>query len=441
MDAVSLNPSAFETQEQERVLQQFLAVRAVSERLCGPLEKEDYLLQATASTSPAKWHLAHTSWFFETFLLKPFYVGYPVYHPKFEILFNSYYNGIGEQYSREQRSLLSRPTVDEVYAYRAHVNDAMQGLLDSPPAKCEQEIRQRVILGCHHEQQHQELFFTDLKYCWFKNPLLPVYCEREIPKTLSLAPVNWQDFSSGVRNFGHETAHEFCFDNELPVHPQYVPDFRIADRLVSNAEYAQFIDDDGYHRPDLWLADGWAALTAQSIGGKRPAPLYWVEDDNHWLEYTLHGLAQLDPNRPVAHLSAYEADAYARWAGARLPTEFEWETSVQYLPNKDGSCDLSSGQFMNTDVVHPVYSDTRQSTNNITGQLWQWTSSAYAAYPGFEAAKGAIGEYNGKFMANQLVLRGGSCVTSTDHYRHSYRNFFYPPDQWQFTGLRLAKDA
>lgn len=441
MDAVLLNPSSFELQDQEHLLQQFLAVREVSEQLCKPLQQEDYLLQAMASTSPAKWHLAHTTWFFETFLLKPYYSGYQVYHPKFEILFNSYYNGIGQQYSREQRGLLSRPTVEQVYAYRAHVDSAMRSLLDSPRAESAQEINERVMLGCHHEQQHQELFFTDLKYCWFQNPLLPVYSEQEIPKALPPGPIAWQSFSSGLRDFGYESTEGFCFDNELPRHPQYVPDFGIANRLVSNAEYAQFIADDGYQRPDLWLADGWAAIAEQSKHSTCLAPLYWIKDEDQWLEYTMHGLAKLDPNRPVAHLSAYEADAYARWAGARLPTEFEWETSVQQTPNKDDSSEEHVGQFMNTALVHPVYSDARQSTDNVTGQLWQWTSSAYAAYPGFKAAKGAIGEYNGKFMANQLVLRGGSCVTSADHYRHSYRNFFYPPDQWQFTGLRLAKDV
>jgi ergothioneine biosynthesis protein EgtB len=441
MDAVLLNPSSFEPQDQERLSQHFLAVREVSEQLCKPLEKEDYLLQAIASTSPTKWHLAHTTWFFETFLLKPYCSGYQVYHPKFEILFNSYYNGIGEQYNREQRGLLSRPTLEEVFAYRAHVNSAMRSLLDSTPTESAKEINDRVILGCHHEQQHQELFFTDLKYCWFQNPLLPVYAEQEIPIALALAPMTWKNFNSGSRDFGYDSQEGFCFDNELPRHPQYVPDFRIADRLVSNAEYAQFIDDNGYQRPDLWLADGWAAMAERSTHGTRPAPLYWVQDDKQWLEYTLHGLARLDPNRPVAHLSAYEADAYARWADARLPTEFEWETSVQEMPNKERASELNAGQFMDAALVHPVYSDARRSTENITGQLWQWTSSAYAPYPGFKAAKGAIGEYNGKFMANQLVLRGGSCVTSADHYRHSYRNFFYPPDQWQFTGLRLAKDA
>ena len=441
MDAVSLHPSSVEPQDHDRILQRFLAVRETSERLCEPLEREDYLLQAMASTSPAKWHLAHTTWFFETFLLKPFFDGYQIYHRAFETLFNSYYNGIGEQYARDQRGLLSRPTVDEVYAYRRHVNDAMRGLLESPSAESAREIYERVTLGCHHEQQHQELFFTDLKYCWSKNPLLPAYSTNAIPTGASLAPISWLDFNSGLREIGHNSTDEFCFDNELPRHPQYISDFQIADRLVSNGEYAQFMEDGGYQRPDLWLADGWAGLTQPSGGSKPLAPMYWLEEDNHWLEYTLHGLRELDPNSPVSHLSAYEADAYARWAGARLPTELEWEVSVQQLPSKNDGRETPEGQFLNTKLVHPVYSDLHQGSDNITGQLWQWTSSAYSAYPGFKSAKGAIGEYNGKFMANQLVLRGGSCVTSADHYRHSYRNFFYPPDQWQFTGLRLAKDA
>jgi ergothioneine biosynthesis protein EgtB len=392
----------------------FLSIRQHSEQLCSPLELEDYGLQAMASTSPAKWHLAHTTWFFETFILKPYSPGYQVFHPRFEYLFNSYYNTIGNQFPRDQRGLLSRPTVNEVYRYRRHVDEAICELLDAMPSLSAAEITTRLELGCHHEQQHQELFLTDLKYCWFQNPLYPAYNDR--PQSLSdpLRPINWQSFDGQLQQIGHDSENTFCFDNELPRHPQYVAGFRIADRLVSNGEFLEFMADGGYERPDLWLADGWAALTARATTSKQSlAPLYWLEQDGQWLEYTLDGLAELDPNRPASHLSAYEADAFARWMGCRLPTEFEWEVSSTADSNL---------------------------SEDVTGKLWQWTSSAYSPYPGFRAAGGALGEYNGKFMANQLVLRGGSVATSPGHYRHSYRNFFYPQDQWQFTGVRLAQD-
>lgn len=405
----------------------YQSIRRYSERICQPLSVEDYGLQAMDSTSPAKWHLAHTSWFFETFILKAHSPGYREFHPRFEHLFNSYYNAVGEQYPRGQRGLLSRPTVEEVYRYRQYVDQRMVELLDKLPDGEEgRSVLQLTELGCHHEQQHQELLFTDLKYCLFQNPLFPAYSQNLLPAAQAALPMQWQSFSGGLHHIGHDASGAFCFDNELPRHQQYVERFQIADRLVSNGEYLAFMADDGYLRAELWLADGWSALS--EINERERAPLYWVKQDGEWWEFSLHGLIPLDLNRPVAHLSAYEADAYARWCGCRLPTEFEWEVASSIeVPGAP-----STGEPEEI-AVHPNF----PSPVNC---LWQWTSSAYAPYPGFSPEDGAIGEYNGKFMANQLVLRGGSIVTSPGHYRHSYRNFFYPPDQWQFTGLRLARN-
>lgn len=413
-------------------LDMYVAVRGHSEMLCAPLEKEDYGLQAMASTSPAKWHLAHTTWFFETFILKPFYPDYQSPQPQFEYLFNSYYNGIGEQYPRHQRGLLSRPGVDEIMQYRKQVDECICALIENHESRFSSDIFNRLELGCHHEQQHQELFFTDLKYCWFQNPLAPAYTDSPMPGSPDLEPMGWQSFKAQLALIGHDAEHGFCFDNELPRHPHYVTDFRIADRLVSNGEFLEFILDDGYQRSELWLADGWSQLAEQKSGScLDPAPLYWTQRDGRWHEYTLYGLSELDYLRPVCHLSAYEADAYARWKNCRLPTEFEWELSMGNANQKNTAANCPDEQQIQ---IHPQSCD-------IVGNLWQWTGSAYSPYPGFKAAAGAIGEYNGKFMANQLVLRGGSVATSPGHYRHSYRNFFYPPDQWQFTGLRLAQDA
>jgi len=412
----------------------FQKVRAVSEWQCEPLIIEDYGLQAMAETSPAKWHLAHTTWFFETFLLKPHLKNYTPLNKQYEYLFNSYYNGVGAQYPRSQRGLLSRPSVDDVYAYRHYVNDAMLELL-SDESLCSDELINKVILGCHHEQQHQELFFTDLKYSWFQNPLYPVYTHQTENKYKKSNKTNtWIDIHSDLYEIGFKTAsttsltEQFCFDNELPQHKYYVNGVSISKYLVTNAEYLMFMADDGYKRSELWLSDAWAELQRTQ---KKHAPLYWVEQEGQWFEYSLQGLQSLNLEQPVSHISAYEADAFARWKECRLPTEFEWEAFSQLTGNNQ------SGQFLESELFHP---DEELSDAPVAmGKLWQWTSSAYSPYPGFKTAAGAIGEYNGKFMCNQLVLRGGSCVTSQNHYRHSYRNFFYPSDQWQFTGLRLAK--
>ncbi|MEP5568112.1 MAG: ergothioneine biosynthesis protein EgtB [Halioglobus sp.] len=417
--------------EHQPTLDQYLAVRGHSEILCEPLQAEDYGLQAMASTSPAKWHLAHTTWFFETFILKPFLSGYQPRQPQFEYLFNSYYNGIGEQFPRHKRGLLSRPSIEEVMQYRSQVDECIITLLESHESRFSRDILSRLRLGCHHEQQHQELFFTDLKYSWFQNPLAPAYIDGPMPESIDLEPIGWQNHEAQLAQIGHNHEGGFSFDNELPRHPHYVTDFSIADRLVSNGEFLEFILDEGYQRPELWLADGWTQLADRKAeSGRNPAPLYWIERDGRWYEYTLYGLSELDYQRPACHLSAYEADAYARWKNCRLPTEFEWELSMAGASHTRAKAQTTGEQ---TPAIHPDSCD-------VVGNLWQWTSSAYSPYPGFKAAAGAIGEYNGKFMANQLVLRGGSVVTSPGHYRHSYRNFFYPPDQWQFTGLRLAQD-
>jgi len=420
------------------IVENFQHVRRVSEWQCEPLQIDDYGLQAMAETSPAKWHLAHTTWFFETFLLKPYLPGYKPLNAQYEYLFNSYYNGVGAQYPRAQRGLLSRPGVEEVYAYRHHVNDAMLELL-SYDKLCTEELINKVILGCHHEQQHQELFFTDLKYCWFKNPLYPVYAhsvQGKIQTNKNNNQDNWLEINSGLYEVGlnksfststPSSLKNFSFDNEQPRHKQYLQDVSLSQHLVTNAEYLMFMADDGYSRSELWLSDAWAAL--QSSAPKH-SPLYWVEQDGQWYEYSLQGLQPLNLDQPVCHISAYEADAYARWKGCRLPTEFEWEIFASLH-------DEGAGQFLESELFHPGAEDTEAPV--AMGKLWQWTSSAYSPYPGYKSAEGAIGEYNGKFMCNQLVLRGGSCVTSKNHYRHSYRNFFYPPDRWQFSGLRLAK--
>ena len=432
------------------IIEKFQHVRKTSEWQCEPLLIEDYGLQAMPETSPAKWHLAHTSWFFETFLLKPHLKNYKPLNPQYEYIFNSYYNGIGAQYPRPQRGLLSRPSVEEVYAYRHYVNDAMLELL-SDHGLCTNEILNNVILGCHHEQQHQELFFTDLKYSWFQNPLYPVYAERShnkenkliqavptSPKNIYQFKNSWEEINPDLYEIGFNNKHSssllesFCFDNELPEHKHYIHEVSLSQHLVTNGDYLMFMEDDGYKRSELWLSDGWALLQSNH---RKHAPLYWVEQNGEWFEYSLLGLQVLNLQQPVCHISAYEADAYARWKGCRLPTEFEWEVFAKQISNTKEHNE--SGQFLESEMFHPAI----ELENNpaVMGTLWQWTSSAYSPYPGYKAAMGAVGEYNGKFMCNQLVLRGGSCVTSKNHYRPSYRNFFYPPDQWQFSGLRLAK--
>lgn len=406
----------------------YTATREQSVAFCAPLNTEDYGLQADAFASPPKWHLAHTTWFFETFLLKPFANGYRTPEPLYEVLFNSYYNGIGEQFPRPRRGLLSRPTVTEVLDYRRHVDEAMRSLLQNETHPERQKILARTQLGVEHERQHQELFFTDIKYSLAINPLMPSYGKPGPMEATATSPMKFLSYPGGITEIGFN-GDGFCFDNELPRHRVFLEPFELADRLVTNQEYQAFIDDGGYRRPELWLSDGWTTVAEQ---GWR-APLYWRERDGHPLEYTLGGLVESNPSAPVCHVSGYEADAYARWYGARLPTEQEWELAAAAAPAADAGVDDAH--------LHPQPAGAGGGLRQLYGQCWQWTGSAYSPYPGFTQADGAIGEYNGKFMSNQWVLRGGSCVTKADHVRATYRNFFYPPDRWQFSGIRLARTS
>lgn len=395
--------------------------------LCESLEIEDYGLQAMPEVSPPKWHLAHTGWFFETFILKPFAPCYRPFHPAYGYLFNSYYHGVGEQYPRARRGLLSRPTVREVRDYRAHVDAAMIGLLGQPDHAQRETILARCELGLHHEQQHQELLCTDIKFSFSFNPLYPALGQAP-PAVSSAGPraMVFTDFAAMDATIGHD-GDGFHFDNEAPVHRFHVPAFRLANRLVTNAEYLAFMADGGYTSPELWLADGWLWKEA----GAAAHPRYWVQQDGDWFEYTLYGLCPLDPDLPVSHVNYYEADACARWFGRRLPAEQEWEAACRQRQLAPEHADIA---------LHPRAAGDGDGPVQMFGSLWQWTRSSYAPYPGYRSAAGAIGEYNGKFMCNQYVLRGSSCVTPPGHARATYRNFFYPGDQWQFTGIRLADD-
>ncbi|MEE4277566.1 MAG: ergothioneine biosynthesis protein EgtB [Halieaceae bacterium] len=416
----------------DRLLTEFSATRERSVADCAPLALEDYTLQAAAFASPPKWHLAHTSWFFETFILKPLLPAYETAHPAFEVLFNSYYNGIGEQHPRDRRGLLSRPLLEEVMDYRRRIDTLMPELLVAAPPETADTVRERCILGIEHERQHQELFYTDIKYSLAANPTYPAFCsessatgEEDRSDRASQRALAWDGFEGGIIEQGF-AAGDFCFDNELPRHRVFIEPFELADRLVSNAEYQAFIDDGAYERPELWLADGWALL--QSEGWK--APLHWVDRGGEALEYTLYGLRRREDAAPVCHVSGYEAEAYARWAGARLPTEAEWEHAATTLAPPSRGRDHGLG-------LHPQAATG--ADRQYFGACWQWTRSAYEPYPGYRPSPGAIGEYNGKFMSNQWVLRGGSCVTWSSQARPSYRNFFYPGDRWQFSGIRLAR--
>ncbi|MGH8427996.1 MAG: ergothioneine biosynthesis protein EgtB [Gammaproteobacteria bacterium] len=401
----------------------FARVRAASVALIVGLVPEDTVVQTMADVSPTKWHLAHTTWFFEQFVLAPYVKNYRRFHDGYDYLFNSYYNLVGPMHRRPERGFLSRPTLAEVLAYRAHVDEAVTGLLGVRGEG--DEIATRVILGCHHEQQHQELIATDIKHVLAQNPLVPAWRELPLSGTAEPASLGWSEFNGGLIEIGY-AAEDFCFDNECPRHRVYLEPYALADRLVTNAEYRAFIADSGYTRPELWLSDGWTQV--QTEDWRRP--LYWMEDSTQ--AYTVGGMRALDPAEPVCHLSYYEADAYARWSGARLPTEAEWERAAVGIPVAGNLAD--AGRF------HPARA-SGNSPAQFFGDVWEWTASAYLPYPGYRAPMGAIGEYNGKFMSGQMVLRGGSCVTPDDHVRATYRNFFYPHQRWQFSGLRLARDA
>jgi len=410
--------------------ERYSEVRAATEALTSGLSAEDCQVQSMPDVSPAKWHLAHTTWFFETFLLLPLLEGYRPLDPAFAVLFNSYYVGVGERHPRPSRGLLTRPSLDEVHAYRRHVDAAMRRLMETV---AEPAWAWLVELGCQHEQQHQELILMDIQHVLSCNPLEPAY-RRPDPAGEPSAPLAWCDHPGGLCEIGHG-GDGFAFDNEGPRHRLWLEPFQLASRLSTCGEYLAFIQDGGYSRPELWLSEGWA--TVQREGWR--APLYWREEANveegggAMRLFTLHGERALEPAEPVAHLSFYEADAFARWSGRRLPTEAEWEVAVASTAAKAVSS-LSGPAF------HPRAAAPISGLQQISGELWQWTASAYGPYPRYRPAKGAIGEYNGKFMSGQMVLRGGSCLTPRGHVRASYRNFFAPSARWQMTGVRFAND-
>jgi ergothioneine biosynthesis protein EgtB len=424
------------------------------------------MVQSCPEASPVKWHLAHTSWFFETFVLREFAAGYQPFHPEFRWLFNSYYNSLGDMPEKKLRSSFSRPPLDVILAYRSHVDAAMIARMQHP---LEDEAARRIVLGLEHEQQHQELIATDIKHALFTNPLHPAYVEASSQRRNDTIapPLDWVDFSPGLTEIGLTldlaSTDTFAFDNETPRHPVYLAPYRLATRLVTCAEYLAFIDQNGYNRPELWLAEGWTTMRAEGW----QAPLYWQRDsstNSGWRIYTMHGFRSLDDlsETPVCHLSLFEADAYARWAGHRLPTEFEWEHAASQLgllckevdsrpalliyPNPESVKTLAvlpatTANLLETDHLHPAPAAALSGLQQMFGDVWEWTQSGYTGYPGYKPLPGALGEYNGKFMSSQVVLRGGSCVTPSTHIRATYRNFFGPATRWQFSGLRLAQDA
>ena len=447
------------TQTSSALQERYRQVRDFTRSICQPLQTEDYVIQTMPDVSPTRWHLAHTTWFFETFLLKPHVSGYQPFHAAFEYLFNSYYNAVGQQYPRAQRGLLSRPTVSEIWQYRDHVDHEVETVLAGKMLDSNSRLAEVVELGLQHEQQHQELMLTDIKHVLSCNPLRPCYGESGLDPALPTARI-WQDFPGGEFTFGFR-GDRFHFDNEGPAFRQILPNFQLQNRLVTNAEYLEFVRDGGYSRPELWLSMGWATVQEQAWS----APLYWVRQGKEWLQFTLHGLRELDLHEPVSHVSYFEADAMARWSDARLPTELEWEHAAAPLPvtgnfadtcrrfhpaspsPNDGSTPVD--KTAHADAARHVHSSSidlhaRRSAkegplHQVFGDLWEWTSSPYTAYPGYQPVPGALGEYNGKFMCNQFVLRGGSCGTPQSHIRPTYRNFFPPDARWQFTGIRLAR--
>ncbi len=415
----------------ETLLDRYKAVRAFSEKICEPLLPEDFVIQSMPDASPAKWHLAHTSWFYETFLLKPHQAEYHSPHPQYDFLFNSYYNTIGERHCRPKRGLISRPTVEDTYAYRAYVDEHMTLLLTEADGETLAVLEPLLTLGLHHEQQHQELMVTDIKHLFFDNPLCPVYLPRRDLPAAPVPALEWIGFDEGIQEIGW-AGEGFSFDNELPRHKEYLQPYALGSRLVTNGEYLKFIESGGYAQPEWWLSEGWNVV--QSAGWA--APLCWWDRKGEWMEFTLAGMAPLDLDAPACHVSYFEADAYARWAGARLATEAEWEAASVTVP--------LCGNFAESGRFHPAALSSGDAKagklSQMFGDVWEWTRSQYTPYPGYASPPGALGEYNGKFMCNQFVLRGGSCATSHSHMRSTYRNFFPPDARWQFTGIRLAKD-
>ena len=429
--ATAQKRSPAESSSAEKLLARFREVRNFSAKLAENLAPEDCVVQSMPEVSPTKWHLAHTTWFFETFILKKWVPGYRDAVPEYAYLFNSYYNAAGAMHRRDLRGLISRPTVEETKKFRASIDGDIVDLVSNADEKLFREIEPILTLGIHHEQQHQELLITDIKHVFAQNPLYPVFRKREKQnEKIDIEALKFVEFDEATVEIGHD-GKGFSYDNEGPRHRALVLPFSLADRLITNREYLEFIADNGYSRPEFWLSLGWTTVNEQNWR----APLYWIERDGEWWNFTLSGLRRVDPNEPVTHLSYFEADAYANWADARLPTEFEWERVAAKI-------DID-GNFVETERFHPeaLHQSPRDGQlAQMFGDVWEWTRSSYSPYPGYHAGPGALGEYNGKFMCNQYVLRGGSCATSQTHIRKTYRNFFQPDKRWQFTGIRLARD-
>ncbi|HUO59207.1 MAG TPA: ergothioneine biosynthesis protein EgtB [Candidatus Acidoferrales bacterium] len=401
----------------------YLQVRRATLQLTETLTADDMMVQAMPDASPTKWHLAHTTWFFETFLLSEFLANYHPFRPEFRQVFNSYYKQVGAHPVRMTRGNFSRPTLQEVLDYREHVDSCMLQLIE----RGEERVSDLIELGLNHEQQHQELIVTDILFAFWSQPLRPAYLEGAPPQNAAPHTLRFIDFPGGEISIGH-TGSSFCFDNETPRHRLLLEPYRLAARLVTNAEYLEFISDNGYRRPELWLSDGWDTACQQQWC----TPLYWEQREGQWFTFGAYGMRPLDPYAPVCHVSYYEADAFARWANARLPLEAEWEHAAASVPVE--------GNFVETRSCAPRSAGAQTGTipQQLFGDCWEWTASPYVGYPGFKPSPGALGEYNGKFMCNQFVLRGGSCATPQSHIRATYRNFFPPHSRWQFMGIRLA---
>lgn len=437
MDDVSASRSEIRSAEipkiqPRRLIQHFREVRDFSKQLCRTLEPEDYVVQSMPDVSPTKWHLAHTSWFFETFVLKVWMERYHSEVPEYAYLFNSYYNAAGDMHRRDLRGLISRPTVADTYRYRESIDQCVIQVLEDADDALFAKMEPVITLGVHHEQQHQELLLTDIKHVLAQNPLHPVFHHgAAIRETNRVAPQRFVEFDEETILVGHD-GRGFFYDNEGPQHRALVNAFSLSNRLITNGEYLAFMEAGGYAHPKFWLSLGWATVNEQ----RWKAPLYWAERDGTWWNFTLSGFRPINESEPVTHVSYFEADAYANWAGARLPTEFEWEHAVSGISIE--------GNFVDSQRFHPAPAMNRNDDGALLqmyGDAWEWTRSAYLPYPGYRAAPGALGEYNGKFMCNQMVLRGGSCATSLSHIRSTYRNFFQPEKRWQFTGIRLARDS
>jgi ergothioneine biosynthesis protein EgtB len=412
------------------ILERYRGVRAFTTALTADLASEDCVVQSMPDVSPTKWHMAHTTWFFETFILKKWIPRYQPEIPEYAYLFNSYYNAAGDMHRRDLRGLISRPTVEQTRAYRAGIDRHIENLIATADETVLNEIEPLIILGIHHEQQHQELLVTDIKHVFAQNPLYPVFREQKGHGARGTSSMNFVEFDEEIAEIGH-TGSGFSYDNEGPRHRALVPAFSLGSRPVTNGEFLEFIDAGGYRRAEFWLSLGWMTVNEQ----RWQAPLYWKQEDGRWLNFTLTGFRPVEESEPVTHVSYFEADAYAKWAGARLPTEFEWERAAGGEPVE--------GNFVENEYFHPQSAGNQKEPNDLSqifGDVWEWTRSAYSPYPGYKAEPGALGEYNGKFMCNQYVLRGGSCATSRSHIRVTYRNFFQPEKRWQFTGVRLAHD-